>query len=108
MNFSYQLKEICSAENINLKEFSEITGIPYKTIRDYSSGSRSPSMGNLQKIASAPRLAKYSHLLLGTEPTDNELDDEINRLWQQMKNEGREEEALSILRYVLERPTNEK
>lgn len=110
MNFNYQIKKICESEKINLREFSDLTGIPYKTVRDYSSGARSPSMGNLQKIAAVPQLAKYRHLLLDTDAPKNPegLNSEIDFLVQQMKNEGRENEAISILRYVLKQPAADK
>lgn len=107
MNFSNAIAEVRAAERISLKEISELSGVPYATMKHYSSGFRSPSRGNLQKIAAVPRLAKYRHLLLGTDPADipeSELDGEISRLWQALKDQGREAEALSILNYVLNKP----
>ena len=107
MSFSDDLHEICRLEGLSLREVSTLSGISYGTMRNYSSGARSPSRGNLTKLASVPRLAKYRHLLLGTDPDDipeSELDDEISRLWQALKDQGREAEALSILNYVLNKP----
>jgi len=107
MNFDNVLAEIKRSERLSLKEIASLSGIPYSTMKQYSGGRRSPSRGNLQKIAAVPRLAKYRHLLLGTDPDDipeSELDGEISRLWQALKDQGREAEALSILNYVLNKP----
>jgi len=105
MDFSEKLKHICKAEGISLKEFSDISGIAPDTVRSYSSGRKRPSYEKLVNIVNTPEFKKYQQLLLGT---DDWLTFEIDVLVQRMKDEGREEEALSILRYVLERPANEK
>jgi len=46
-----RIKEIIKKLNISIKEFSDITGIPYPTLQDYIAGKRQPGANNLQKIS---------------------------------------------------------
>jgi transcriptional regulator with XRE-family HTH domain len=111
MNFSNAIQEICRTEGWTLKKFSQLTNINYQTIRNYSAGNREPSLQNLKRITTTPELAKYQHILLGTDAQETNQDEsipEIDRLFQQMKNEGRENEAISILRYVLKQPATDE
>jgi predicted transcriptional regulator len=66
MNFSEKLKRICALENTNLKEISDLTDIPYQSLKNYSSGKRQPKFSQLEKITSHKRFSKYRDLLFGT------------------------------------------
>jgi len=48
-----RLKLLMKLLGINLKEFAEISGIPYRTLQNYTLGVREPTIENLQKMANA-------------------------------------------------------
>lgn len=48
---SHRLKILMDLLKINIREFSNKTGIPYRTIQSYLLGERQPNYENLQKIA---------------------------------------------------------
>ena len=50
MNISNRLKLIISTSNINIKTFSELTGIPYRSLQNYLSGDRTIGVDALNKI----------------------------------------------------------
>lgn len=133
IDFSYKLKRILLEENINLKEFSELAGISYKTALRYKAGSGSPTIRTLEKITNRPRFSRYRNLLLSlNEPANedifplngteykvnnkksyylpNESDDpktqELIELLNRLRDLGREDEAIRILEAIL--PQDEK
>ncbi|WP_297531071.1 helix-turn-helix transcriptional regulator [Thalassolituus sp.] len=64
MSFSEQLRLICDIEEWSLKQFSDKTGVPYDSIRSYSSGRKNPGYEVLLKISNTPGLEKYRDKLL--------------------------------------------
>lgn len=83
MNFNDKVRKICKNENLNFKQFSEITGIPYASIRSYLTGRRTPHWEQINKIANTPRFEKYKDFILTIESGDINL------------SEGNEAETLS-------------
>lgn len=121
MNFSDKLKRIIELEDINLKEFSDLTGLNYDTVRRYKSGSRSPTLDQIQKILASPRFEKYKDLLLSHPhhtPTggatmggsaitkqlnaSDQLTQKALDLFKRLEELGRAEEALAILQAIEE------
>jgi transcriptional regulator with XRE-family HTH domain len=97
MKFSEVLKDICTQEGITLKAFSELTGISYQQIRNYSSSRKVPNYANLLKIANAPGLSKYRTALLGDPAAVN---DEIQTLIQILIEQGQEQQVLALLKEI--------
>jgi len=64
MEFGEKLKKICKDEKLNLREFSDLTDIPYDSVRQYSRGRRTPAWEQIQKIANTPKFEKYKKFLL--------------------------------------------
>jgi len=81
MDFCDKLQRIIELEGINLKEFSELTGITYGMVRKYNTGDRSPSLPQIQKIISVPRFTQYKNMLLSLDELINEeLNEGENRV----------------------------
>ncbi|MFN3599515.1 MAG: helix-turn-helix domain-containing protein [Aquificaceae bacterium] len=53
MSIKNRLKLLMRLLDINLKEFSEKSGIPYRTLQNYTLGLRESTIENLVKIASS-------------------------------------------------------
>ncbi len=106
MTFGQRIKEVCRLEKINLKEFSELSGIPYGTILNYTHRKGAPRISQLNKMFEAPRLAPYKKLLGYTEDMDYDEIEFIN-LFRRLKECDKAEESLDYLRYMLDR-ANEK
>ncbi len=51
MSIQSRLKILMDILNLNIKDFSEKTGIPYRTLQNYLLGLREPTVSNLTKIA---------------------------------------------------------
>lgn len=112
MNFSDKLKRIIELEEINLKNFSDLTGLNYDTVRRYKAGSRSPTFQQIQKILSVPRFEKYTELLLSeyeantTDVTEsgsrNPLTEKSIALIKRLEAIGKGEEAFAILQAIEE------
>lgn len=51
MSIKNRLKYIIDCNNLNLKEFSEITNIPYRTLQNYLLGLREPNIDILKKLS---------------------------------------------------------
>lgn len=66
MTFQDKIKHICSSEGINVREFSELAGIPYGTIRNYYQGVREPKISQVEQISEVPKFKKYKELLMGS------------------------------------------
>lgn len=78
MNFGEKLKRICKEEKINLREFSELIEIPYNSVRQYSSGRRTPTWDQIYKIANTPRFEKYQQFILS--PDSDKIETDTNEL----------------------------
>lgn len=122
MNFSDKLKRIIELEEINLKNFSDLTALNYDTVRRYKAGSRSPTLDQIKKILAVPRFEKYKEFLLsdgssvaevslgdpaGAQETklgqnSNPLTNEALELINRLKALGKWEEAMGILRVIEE------
>lgn len=102
MDFADKLKKICTEENINLKQFSELTNISYGVIRNYAYRNRTPSHKQILKIVNTPQFVKYKNLLLSTNEPIGE-DAEFLAIWNRLQEVGMEDEALDYLRYLLEK-----
>lgn len=99
MNFDAKIKEICAKEGINLKDLSDETGIPYATMRKYSSGHSVPRFSAIAKIANHPRFEKYKNLLFGT--SDSELlNEQFVDLFRELEKRGKGEQVLEYLRFL--------
>lgn len=64
MTFSDKIKKICRLEGINLKEFSDLSGISYGTLKNYSNPKNQPSLKRIMEISEMPRFKKYKPILL--------------------------------------------
>ncbi len=102
MTFAEKLKYICKLEEINLKEFSELSGIPYGAIKKYSGGFTSPKVNRIHEMTEHPRLAQYRNMLLSIEESavDDHIDQEIISLYRQLEAEGKGEQALEYLKFL--------
>lgn len=102
MIFSEKPKRICEAENINLKEFSDLTGIPYGMIKNYPAGRREPTTAQIHRMTEHPRLAKYKNMLLSVDE-DAAIKTEFDFLFEKLLEAGKGDQALEYLRYLAER-----
>ena len=110
MKFKKKLHLICEQERIKLKEFSNLTEIPYGTIKNYSSGQREPTLDQIQKILAVPRFIQYKDLLLAldlnvaedTAPYNvpEEAARKAAELFRRLEALGRGDEALAILEAI--------
>lgn len=105
MNFSEKLCKIRELEDLSLQEISNVSGIPYSTMRKYSAGLFSPTLPQIEKILSAPRLARYRSFLL-------DLDDPIGddayllNLLRKAEANGKGEQARAFLRFLADEADN--
>ena len=51
MSISQRLKFVIAEKNMNIKEFSEAVGIPYRSIQNYLLEDRDPSVEALKKLS---------------------------------------------------------
>jgi transcriptional regulator with XRE-family HTH domain len=102
MTFGEKLKTLCDLEGINLREFSELSSVPYGTIKKYSSGFSTPKVNQIDRMTEQPRFAKYRNMLLSV---DDETDakTEFDLLLNKVIEAGKGEQALEYLRYLAER-----
>jgi len=102
MEFGEKLRTVCNESGIKLKEISDLTGIGYGTLKQYSQGTRKPKVEQIQKIVAIPRLEPWRELLL--EQTElNAKESEFMILLARLRAQGREDEALAILRELEQR-----
>jgi len=97
-----QIKRICRLEGLSLKEFAEITGLPYGTIKNYSAGQSRLPLSKINEICSHPRFNRYRNLLLSLEEPINEGFPNTpiahaHALLLELEKGGRLEEATAIL-----------
>lgn len=106
MTFGEKIKLICDKERTNLKEISELSGIPYGSLKNYSSDHRKPKIDQIRKISEVPRFKKYEPMLLDlNEPTEireSETeyivgDDRIATLLKDLREAGKLDEAIDVL-----------
>lgn len=102
MTFSEKIKRILQTEDINLKEFSELSGVSYGVIKSYSSGRREPTTAQIHRMTEHPRLAPYKNMLLSNDETTI-LEGEFAVLFRKLEKAGKGEQALEYLRYLAER-----
>lgn len=100
MNFSEKLKLICEKEGINLRKFSELTGIPYGAVKKYSGGFTAPKLNRILQISEVPRFAKYKNMLLSLDEPIGE-DPEMMELIRQCEELGIADEAADVIRALL-------
>ncbi|OOR95130.1 transcriptional regulator [Canicola haemoglobinophilus] len=50
MSISERLKQVIESKNINIKEFSELSGIPYRSVQNYLRNEREPNVEALTKL----------------------------------------------------------
>ncbi len=50
MSISERLKQVIESKNLNIKEFSELSGIPYRSIQNYLRHEREPNVEALAKL----------------------------------------------------------
>lgn len=116
-----KIKRICRLEGINLKEFSELTEVPYGTVKQYSAGDRPMSRHRVDKICSIPRFAQYRNLLLAIdEPISEDIQEMADyhlsnlsevpktsaQLLAQLEKVGAGDHAKTILQSLLNAVTN--
>ncbi|HHT7633028.1 helix-turn-helix domain-containing protein [Pasteurella multocida] len=53
MCISERLKQICELKNWRIKDFAEMTGLPYRTMQGYIGGEREPNAEGMAAIAKA-------------------------------------------------------
>ena len=51
MRISERLKLVCEHKNWKIKEFAELTGLPYRTMQGYIGGEREPNTEGMTAIA---------------------------------------------------------
>lgn len=51
MRISERLKSICEQKNWKIKDFAELTGLPYRTMQGYIGGEREPNAEGMTAIA---------------------------------------------------------
>ena len=51
MSINIRLKQVMEIKGLNLKSFSEISDLKYRTLQNYLSGERKPDVDNLAKIS---------------------------------------------------------
>ncbi|PJG82398.1 helix-turn-helix domain-containing protein [Caviibacterium pharyngocola] len=51
MRISERLKLVCEHKNWKIKEFAELTGLPYRTMQGYIGGEREPNAEGMTAIA---------------------------------------------------------
>lgn len=51
MSINIRLKQVMEIKGLNIKSFSEISGLKYRTLQNYLSGERKPDVDNLAKIS---------------------------------------------------------
>lgn len=56
MSISERLKLVCQEKNWKLKDFSETTGLPYRTAQGYLNGTREPNAEGLSIICSKAKV----------------------------------------------------
>lgn len=50
MSISERLKQVIESKNLNIKEFSELSGIPYRSVQNYLRNEREPNVEALTKL----------------------------------------------------------
>ncbi|KAA5522836.1 helix-turn-helix domain-containing protein [Haemophilus seminalis] len=50
MSISERLKQVIESKNLNIKEFSELSGIPYRSVQNYLCNGREPNVEALTKL----------------------------------------------------------
>lgn len=117
MTLGEKIKEVCAREGINLKEFSNLTGIAYSTLRAYVKGRFAPTLAQIKKITEVDQFRKYESFLLSSDSDTfdasyeyipkSEETDEFNDLFRQVCEAGHGDEALKYLRYLAKREDSE-
>ncbi|HHT7700749.1 helix-turn-helix domain-containing protein [Pasteurella multocida] len=51
MCISERLKQVCELKNWRIKDFAEMTGLPYRTMQGYIGGERDPNAEGMTAIA---------------------------------------------------------
>jgi len=99
MNFDAKIKHVCKLEGINQREFSEITEIPYSSIKKYTNGLMNPSVNAINKIVTKERFKKYKNFFFATDET-SEQKELFMTLFDRVEKAGKKEEALAYLRFL--------
>lgn len=47
---SFRLKQVIESNNLNIREFSELSGIPYRSVQNYLCHEREPNVEALAKL----------------------------------------------------------
>lgn len=47
---SFRLKQVIESNNLNIREFSELSGIPYRSVQNYLRHEREPNVEALAKL----------------------------------------------------------
>lgn len=100
MAFGEKIRTVCKLEGINLKKFSELTGIPYQSIKNYVAGRHEPPHSRILQISEVPQFAKYKSMLLSTDEIIGE-DPEIMALIRRCEELGIADEAADVIRALL-------
>lgn len=64
MNFREKVRYICDQEGINVKKFSELSGIPYGTLNSYYQGKTEPRISQIEQISEVAAFKKYRKILM--------------------------------------------
>lgn len=105
MKFGDKIKEICKQEGINLKKFSELSLIPYETIKNYSQGRSTPSIDQVLKIVDVPQFSKYRGLIFDMPDSVEGQESEFINLFRRLQEADKEDEAMDYLRFLVDRGT---
>ncbi|GJJ79799.1 hypothetical protein PcPA57_05190 [Pasteurella canis] len=88
MSISERLKLVCQEKNWKLKDFSEATGLPYRTAQGYLNGTREPNAEGMSTLCNKINL-NINWLLTG-KGTIYYFPNEIERLEYQIIKQYRE------------------
>ncbi len=80
MSIENRLKQVMETKNMNIKKFSETTGIPYRTLQNYLLGERKIGIEALDKINTQLGI-DLNWLLTGKENTHKAVDKKLMIEW---------------------------
>ena len=100
MTFIDKVRKICDLKGISQKKFSDISGIPYPTIKNYSTRGGTPSFEKMIELSKLPELRAYADILLEQDAVPDEEMREFNALFDELEKAGKGQQALDYLRFL--------
>lgn len=102
MNHGEKIDRILNLEGLNLIEFSELTHIPYGSMRRYRKNNTDLPLHVINDICNVPRFAKYRNMLLSLDDSVGE-NDEITLILERLRELDRLDDAVDYLKYLIDR-----